>query len=118
MQYPIRPLAILCLAALFLSGAVFSNAPPEGSDKLKPIDVSGFQSSISHWRNLKDDTRFIKVVEGQATYKPSQVREIVENILLFQRSNGGWPKDYDMTAVLTSEQREIVLKTRSNQDSS
>ena len=111
-------ISLFVLAALLFGAGVISAPPVGGPGQLKPIDISGFQSSISHWRNLKDDTRFINVVEGQASYKPSQVREIVDNVLLYQRDNGGWPKDYDMTAVLTSEQREKVLRTRSNQDSS
>ena len=50
--------------------------------------------------------------------QPLQILVIVDNLLLFQRADGGWPKDYDMTAVLTSEQRAKVLATRSNEDSS
>ena len=117
MKLNLTLFSIIISGLLFVHGA-FCAPPTGGPGQLKPISVSGFQSSTSHWRNLKDETRFIKVVEGQASYKPSQVREIVDNVLLFQRDNGGWPKDYDMTAVLTSEQREKVLKTRSNQDSS
>ncbi len=118
MQSPIRLFQILVFVAFLLKSIGYGQEVLGSPDVLKPIDLSGFQSSISHWRNLRDDTRFIQVVEGQATYKPTQVREIVDNILLFQRANGGWPKDYDMTAVLTSEQRAKVLATRSNEDSS
>ncbi len=86
--------------------------------ELSPIDVSPFRSCISHWRNLRDENRFIKVEPNQPSYEPSQVREIVDNILLFQRDNGGWPKDYDMTAILTDEQRAKVTATRSKEDTS
>ena len=113
-----RSILFLIIVAYLLGSNAYAQESSGRSDVLKPIGVSGFQSSISHWRNLRDETRFIQVVEGQATYKPTQVREIVDNILLFQRADGGWPKDYDMTAVLTSEQRAKVLATRSNEDSS
>ncbi len=46
------------------------------------------------------------------------MNEIVANILLFQRDNGGWPKDYDMLAVLTEEQKSAVLATRGKTDTS
>ena len=55
---------------------------------------------------------------GQPEYRPDQVREIVANILLYQRENGGWPKDYDMLAILTPEQKATVLATRSRTDTS
>lgn len=87
-------------------------------DELQAIDVSPFRSGIQHWRNLRSDGRFINPEPNQASYEPVQVSEIVSNILLFQRDNGGWPKDYDMTAVLTDDQRANVLATRSKQDTS
>jgi PelA/Pel-15E family pectate lyase len=46
------------------------------------------------------------------------VPQIVANILLFQRANGGWPKDYDMLAVLTDEQRKVVVATHDRADTS
>ncbi|MEQ1828193.1 MAG: pectate lyase, partial [Pirellula sp.] len=86
--------------------------------KPKPIDTTGFNSSKGHWRNLRDDSRFITVEPSQPSYMDSQVREIVENILLFQRKNGGWPKDYDMSAVLTRQQHDIVRQTHDRDDTS
>lgn len=86
--------------------------------KIQAIDTSGFFSSIHHCRDLKDESRFIQVHEDQRSYSPSQVPEIVSNILLFQRQDGGWPRDYDMVAILSTEQREQVLATRERADSS
>jgi PelA/Pel-15E family pectate lyase len=85
---------------------------------LIPIDVSPFYSGISHWRTIRDESRFIQAEKDQPSYSVEQVREIVDNILLFQRTNGGWPKDYDMLAVLTDSQRAIVQQTRDNNDTS
>ena len=82
------------------------------------IDVSGFRSSIQHWRTLRDESRFIQPQPDQPAYTPDQVHEIVDNILLFQREDGGWPKDYDMLAKLTDEQRKSIVETRSRHDSS
>lgn len=83
-----------------------------------PIDLSGFRDSAHHWRNIRDESRFIQAVPGQPSYTSAQVREIASNILLFQRENGGWPKDYDMTAVLSEEQKQKVRSTRSREDTS
>lgn len=52
----------------------------------------------------------------QPSYRPEQVREIAANILLFQRANGGWPKDYDMLAVLTPEQVRAVRDSHERTD--
>ena len=54
----------------------------------------------------------------QPAYAPEQVREIAANIVLFQRDNGGWPKDYDMRAVLTEEQKKKVRDTQAKTDTS
>ena len=52
----------------------------------------------------------------QPSYAPEQVREIAANVLLFQRANGGWPKDYDMLAVLTEEQKQAVRDSHTRTD--
>jgi PelA/Pel-15E family pectate lyase len=86
--------------------------------KWPAIDTSGFRDSIHHWRKIRDTSRFIQAVPDQPSYAPTQVREIVGNILLFQRMNGGWPKDYDMLAVLTDEQRKVLYDTHGRTDTS
>jgi PelA/Pel-15E family pectate lyase len=85
---------------------------------LQPISLRGFQDSTSHWRKIRDESRFIKAEPDQPSYAPEQVREIVANILLFQRANGGWPKDYEMAAILTGEQRAQVQATHERDDAS
>lgn len=103
---------LLGLLACVLSGATCAVA------ELPLISLDGFRDSAGHWRNIRDTNRFIQATAGQASYAPAQVREVVANILLFQRINGGWPKDYDMTAVLNAEQRATVMATRSREDTS
>ncbi len=116
----------LLVCACFVLGEV-SGFGQEGAEspttkpapsKWPAISTSGFGSGIQHWRRVRDDTRFIKALPDQPSYSPEQVPEIVDNILLFQRDNGGWPKDYDMLAVLTEEQRQAVRETRSRTDTS
>ena len=82
------------------------------------IDTSGFRDGAHHWRRIRNDSRVIQALPDQPTYDPSQVAEIVGNILLFQRDNGGWPQDYDMLAILTDEQRDKVAATHDRRDTS
>ena len=81
-----------------------------------PIEVSGFNDAASHWRKINEPERVMQPLPGQPSYRPDQVREIVENVLLFQRENGGWPKDYDMLAVLTPDQIRAVRESRGRAD--
>lgn len=114
-----------CLYVALVLGVCGANGVVEAKDSSKKaalepgaVDVSGFHDSAHHWREIRDESRFIKVEPNQPSYAPAQVREIAANILLFQRANGGWPKDYDMTAILTEAQRAKVLATRGNADTS
>ncbi len=82
------------------------------------IDTAGFRDGAHHWRHIRDTKRVIQALPDQASYAPSQVDQIVANILLFQRENGGWPKDYDYLAILTPEQMAEVRATRNRTDTS
>jgi hypothetical protein len=82
------------------------------------IDTSRFCDSAQHWRHIRDTNRVIQVLPEQPAYAPERVREIAANILLFQRDNGGWPKDYDMLAVLTEEQKASIRAPKGRNDTS
>lgn len=71
-------------------------------------NVSGFQDSRHHWMDITDHEQVIVPAKNQQSYQPSNVREIANNILLYQQPNGGWPKNYDMLAILTDEQKTIL----------
>jgi PelA/Pel-15E family pectate lyase len=90
----------------------------KGHRDLPPIDIAGFRDCTHHWRKFRDPKRVIHVLPDQAAYMPEQVEEIAANILLFQRANGGWPKDYDMLAILTPEQIATIEATRDLNDTS
>jgi PelA/Pel-15E family pectate lyase len=106
---------LLGLALVVLAGG--RGAADDAPATLEPISVKGFGSSAHHWRKLRLK-RFIEPTPDQPSYAPGQVREIAANILLFQRENGGWPKDYDMTAILTPDQQAAVAATRTQADAS
>ncbi len=41
---------------------------------------------------------------------------ILENILLYQRETGGWPKNYDRDAKLSEKQKRTIVQHKSNDD--
>ena len=51
-------------------------------------------------------------------FKTEEARRIGDQVLLFQRTTGGWPKNTDMVSRLTDQEREKVLKDKSKQDDS
>ena len=52
---------------------------------------------------LHDDHNIINPKLYQPKYKESEITKIADNILLYQRNNGGWPKNYDVQAILTPQ---------------
>jgi len=80
------------------------------------IDTSGFRDATHHWRRINEPERVMQPLPDQPSYRADQVREIAANVLLFQRANGGWPKDYDMLAVLTPEQSKAVRDSHDRTD--
>jgi len=103
--------AVAVVSILATCGAANGEAPAE-------VDASSFRDGAHHWRRIRDDKRVIQAEPDQPAYEPTQVRAIAQNILLFQRANGGWPKDYDMLAVLTESQRAQLAATRTRDDTS
>jgi PelA/Pel-15E family pectate lyase len=71
-------------------------------------DVSGFQDSRHHWMDITDHEQVIVPAKDQARFTSADIRQIADNILLYQQPNGGWPKNYDMLAILTEEQKAIL----------
>jgi len=71
-----------------------------------------FGDSMRHWYGIHDDGNIINPKANQARYSEPEITKIADNILLYQRNNGGWPKNYDMQAILTPEQVDRLLKTK------
>ena len=75
-------------------------------------EVSRFGDSARHWYNIFDDERVIQPGSDRERYSPSEYVKIADNILLFQKDNGAWAKNYDMLAVLTEAQKDSVLESK------
>lgn len=87
-----------------------------GQDKFAGSDVSIniFSSSASHWYGIKDKHNVINPKKNQPRYKANELEAIGDNILLYQKKNGGWPKNYDVTAILTPDQKDSMINDKGN----
>jgi len=84
------------------------SAPPP----LTQIDPKPFADNAGHWYAIYDAKNLINALPDRPRYKPTKLTNIGDNILLFQKSNGGWPKNYDVFAILTPGQKDTVAAAR------
>lgn len=106
IQSAIRKLLVILLP-VFLYTSSFAQ-----EKVFAPISMEPFGDSMRHWYGIHDDNNIINPVANQPVYKETEIIRIADNILLFQRNNGGWPKNYDMRAILTSEQVDRLVSTK------
>ena len=76
------------------------------------IDLSGFSDASHHWYDINEKGVIITPRPGHPRYKPTDIAAIADNILLYQKENGGWPKNYDMQAILESAQVDSLIKAK------
>jgi hypothetical protein len=96
----------LCLLVLLttLVGQVV-----KGQNKpLNQVDPKPFADNANHWYGIFDKHNVINPRPGKPRYQPTDLVAIADNILLFQKDNGGWPKNYDVFAILTKDQIDSV----------
>ena len=77
------------------------------------IDLSRFYDSAHHWYDINDEKRVIDPLPDKPLYKVSEIEKIADNIILFQKNNGGWAKNYDMQAILSQEQ---IIKVKESKN--
>ena len=102
---------LLAVSSVFFCFLPCAPAKPDNNEN--QIDTNDFFNSAHHWYDIYEAKNIINPEPNQPRYNPSQTKEIADNILLYQRDNGGWPKNYDMRAILTPDQRDKVLKAKS-----
>ena len=107
------PKRYLTIAGLLLSTISFSQNKHQ---TIPTIDENAFADAAHHWYDIYDKGNIINPLPNKPRYKPTEITAIADNILIFQKNNGGWPKNYDMQAILTSAQKDSVLaaKTATN----
>jgi len=77
------------------------------------IDMSPFEDSTHHWYDFFADEYVIQPLSDKPQYKETEIIKIADNMLLFQRDNGGWPKNYDMRVILTEGQKKKLQGVKS-----
>jgi PelA/Pel-15E family pectate lyase len=74
-----------------------------------PVTALGDQPRIRWAEALKQRAEW---------YASEEAVRVADNLLLYQRETGGWPKNIDMAAPLTEEERAALLKQKSRRDDS
>jgi PelA/Pel-15E family pectate lyase len=101
------------IVALFIISTHSSEAQQHKyTQNNQTIDTTGFTDSSHHWYDIYDDDKVITPSPDQLRYKIDQIVEIADNILLYQKQNGGWPKNYDMLAILTIAQTDSLKEVK------
>jgi PelA/Pel-15E family pectate lyase len=77
------------------------------------IDTNEFADAAHHWYDISDKGNIINPLPNKPRYLATNIVAIADNIILFQKNNGGWPKNYDMQAILTQSQKDSVLAAKS-----
>jgi len=77
-------------------------------------DPSPLGSSTRHWYSIFDEKRVIEPLEDQQRYALQDYVKIADNILLFQKDNGGWAKNYDMLAILSEQQKQAIIDSKND----
>lgn len=76
------------------------------------IDANPFGDAAGHWYGIIDKGNIIQPKPNQPRYKPTEIVAVADNILLYQKNNGGWPKNYDMFAILTPDQIDSIASAK------
>lgn len=76
-----------------------------------PLPLDGFADGIHHWQNSHHTTDYPRLAEDD-------VRGIADNILLYQRANGGWRENEDPLRILSDDEQQQLLADRAKTDTS
>lgn len=106
-----KKLKMLLLPAILLF-TFYCNAQKKLQSKTISVDTASFQNSAHHWYDIFDKSNVVNSKPNQPRYKSTEIISIADNILLYQKDNGGWPKNYDMLAILTPAQKDSLLKVK------
>ncbi len=99
-------------AVLLLLLSIYYNGFTQKSAAFTAIDPEPFQNSAHHWYDIFDKSNVINPIPNQPRYQPTAITDVADNILLYQKSNGGWPKNYDVFAILSPAQKDSLLAVK------
>jgi len=102
-----------CLkTSLLVLMMIFTQAIYAQQVKYTQVDPEPFADNAHHWYDIFDKKNVINPLAGHPVYKPTEITNIADNILLFQKANGGWPKNYDVFAILTDQQKADLVNAK------
>lgn len=101
---------LLIAACLLLSFASYAQQPRERGNNQRPrsgMNDRNFQRPRNNWRAISRNT-------DESFLRSDEAKRVAEQVMLYQRVTGGWPKNTDFTKQLTDSQRDSVTKTKQN----
>ena len=106
-----------CFRIIYSAALVLVSVDGLAQDTVKQkqisIDLSIFSDAAHHWYDINEKGVVITPRPGHPRYKATEITAIADNILLYQKDNGGWPKNYDMQAIPGPGQEDSLLKEKS-----
>ena len=82
---------------ILLTGLACMLAPVASAGTAPAPSLAGFEDAIHHWRNVHGD--------AYPRYAPEQVALIADNILRYQRVDGGWIENQDPARILDDAEK-------------
>lgn len=74
------------------------------------IPLDGFDDAVHHWQNVHG--------RDYPRYAPGQIREIADNLLRYQRADGGWPVNHDPLRILDAAERAQLAQEQAQRGGS
>ncbi len=102
----------IAVCHFFLVMVLGCHAQPKLGSKKITIDTNAFQNSAHHWYDIFDKSNVINPAPGKPRHNSTDLVAVGDNIILYQKNNGGWPKNYDMLAILSAGQKDSLLKVK------
>ena len=114
LLFDMRIMTVPFIMALFFLCFIQPTNGQKKSNKhpLTQIDTEPFADNFNHWYRGFDKERIINPLPDMPRYKPTDLEAIGDNILLFQKNNGGWAKNYDVFAILTQAQKDSIRNNK------
>jgi PelA/Pel-15E family pectate lyase len=103
----------IILSIIIAAVSFFYTSAQTNKEVITIISTKPFSDGTNHWYYISDANNIVNPVQNQPKYAESEYLKIADNIIYFQRDNGGWPKNYDMSAILTPKQIDNVIRTKS-----
>ena len=76
----------------------------------QPISLAAFSDGIKHWQDRHG--------KDYARYQPQQITGIADNLLLYQRDNGGWIENRDPARILDATEKAALIAEKAESRSS